>query len=83
MSLESAKEKMGKLINWYDCANIPFTEIRINDFSVILNIGNYIATNKARLLAQSVLSLEWRLAYLRLYELKQIIVKFENKELEK
>ena len=76
--IEDAKDKMKRMIAFFDETEIPFTEIRINNFSVILDVQKYIEVNVLRIKSNIILSLEWRMCYLRLYELKQIIENFKK-----
>ena len=76
--IEDAKDKMKRMIAFFDETEIPFTEIRINNFSVILDVQKYIEVNVLRIKSNIVLSLEWRMSYLRLYELKKIIENFKK-----
>jgi len=76
--IEDAKDKMKRMIAFFDETEIPFTEIRINNFSVILDVQKYIEVNVLRIKRNIVLSLEWRMSYLRLYELKKIIENFKK-----
>lgn len=76
--IEDAKDKMKRMIAFFDETEIPFTEIRINNFSVILDVQKYIEVNVSRIKSNIVLSLEWRMSYLRLYELKKIIENFKK-----
>ena len=76
--IEDAKDKMKRMIDFFEETEIPFTEIRINNFSVILDVQKYIEVNVSRIKSNIILSLEWRMCYLRLYELKQIIENFKK-----
>ena len=76
--IEDAKDKMKRMIDFFEETEIPFTEIRINNFSVILDVQKYIEVNVLRIKSNIILSLEWRMCYLRLYELKQIIENFKK-----
>lgn len=69
----STKEKGQLMIEWAQKVQCP-KEVRLNDYTLIEDTTKFLATQVATMKAQDAGTRIWILAYLRIYELKKVLV---------
>lgn len=71
-----ALDKANTLLSWFDGRELPKT-LKIDQASTITCMESFLDTHKAILNYQKPLTRSWTIVYMRVYNVKQILIKLK------
>lgn len=69
---EKANHQASEIIKFIRDKNIQ-GEFKVNHYTIILNMENFLSTQEERLKAYEVLSRNWKIIYMRLFQVKSAL----------